>query len=303
MGDTAGRPRRRARLTRLTGDAATPWRAGIPEPAEGKPARLRVGTRPLDPDDWLIVDDDYERDLALKAELLATRHEACVVTLPGTEDAAQEVYDEAHRFVGDRAPTPPAGLHPIDRAGRIVQEDLCLHTLIDGRLVLSAASVCFPNRWDVRGKLGRPVEAIHQPVPGYDRDLARPVDTLLRRLRPERGLTRSNWALLPDPSLHQPEGRDPPDGFDPAGLWFRLERQTLRRLPVHGSVLFSIRTLQWPLPEVAADRPSADALADALAELPADLARYKDLESYRASVVEWLREGRTPPIGGPSMAG
>jgi hypothetical protein len=150
--------------------------------------------------------------------------------------------------------------------------------------------VCFPNRWDVRGKLGLPVEAIHGPVPGYDRDLARPVDTLLGRLRPERGLARSNWALLPDPSLHQPEGRDPPAGFDPAGLWFRLERQTLRRLPVHGSVLFTIRTLQWPLPEVAADRPAAQALADAVAALPPELARYKDLEACRSSVVEWLRE-------------
>jgi hypothetical protein len=292
VGGAAGGPRRRPRLT------ATPWRAGIPEPAPGKPFRLRVGTRPLDPDDWLIVDDDYERDLALKAELLATRHAACVVTLPGTEDAAQEVYDEARRVVGDRAPTPPAVLHPIDRAGRIVQEDLCLHTVVEGSLVLSAASVCFPNRWDVREKLGRPVQAIHGPVPGYDRDLARPVDTLLGRLRPERGLTRSNWALLPDPTLHQPEGRDPPRGFDPAGLWFRLERQTLRRLPVHGSVLFTIRTLQWPLPEVAADRPAAEALADAVAALPPALARYKDLEACRDSIVDWLRTSRPAPTAG-----
>jgi hypothetical protein len=91
---------------------------------------------------------------------------------------------------------------------------------------------------------------------------------------------------------------DPPPGLDPARLWFRLERQTLRRFPVHGSVLFTIRTLQWPLPEVAADRTAAAALADAVAALPPALARYKDLEACRASVVEWLRRGGPAPTAG-----
>jgi hypothetical protein len=67
---------------------------------------------------------------------------------------------------------------------------------------------------------------------------------------------------------------------------------------VHGSVLFTIRTLQWPLPEVAADRPAAEALADAVAALPPALARYKDLEACRDSIVDWLRTSRPAPTAG-----
>ena len=65
---------------------------------------------------------------------------------------------------------------PLDLAGRLVQEDLCLMAPSSGTYRLIAASLCFPSRWRLADKLGQPMMAIHQPVPGFNDKLARPVD-------------------------------------------------------------------------------------------------------------------------------
>ena len=55
-----------------------------------------------------------------------------------------------------RWPLDGSSLHPLDVASRLVQEDLIV--MIEHRrrrMVFGAGSVCFPNRWDLRSKLGR----------------------------------------------------------------------------------------------------------------------------------------------------
>ena len=69
-------------------------------------------------------------------------------------------------------------------------------------------------------------------------------------------------------------------------VWVRVERQTLRRLPRTGSVVFGIRTRQRPLGEIGeADR---SALRTALRDLPDDMAAYKSITHLRPAVLEWL---------------
>src|SRR3546814_12081030 len=82
-----------------------------------------------------------------------------ILRVPGTGD----VYDR--RDFADR---------PLDLAGRLVQEDLCLMTAEGGAWRLAAASLCFPSRWRLADQLGRPMAAIHDPVPGFNDRLARP---------------------------------------------------------------------------------------------------------------------------------
>ena len=63
-------------------------------------------------------------------------------------------------------------LHPLELAGRLVQEDLCVMqaALEDaenaGEYRLTAAALCFPTRWNLREKIGHPMSEIHNPVPG-----------------------------------------------------------------------------------------------------------------------------------------
>jgi hypothetical protein len=264
------------------------------------PFRLRVGARPLDLDEWLEVDASYEQELAEKRRLLGERPDDVLAWLLDTEAASREVLDEVvghlrthfRDRLGDVAP-PADAAHPIDAAGRLVQEDLCLHLEVDGELVLAAASVCFPAKWDLRDKIGRPIRAIHQPVPGYDDALGAPVDRLLARLPIDRPVWRLNWSVNSDPALFQSKvGRSSPPEVtvDDAGerLFLRVERQTLRRFPRFDSVLFTIRTYQRPFSELSGRPDVRRDLAAAIRELPEPMRAYKGLRVNAAPAVAWL---------------
>lgn len=271
----------------------------LAEVLDDRPYRLRMGLRPLEPGVWLVVDGHYDDELAEKRRLLAEGHGDVVATVPGSEAAAAEVLDEvlaalraldAERFAD---PAIDSGLHPIDAAGRLVQEDLCLHEHVDGRWVLTAASVCFPTRWTLADKIGRSVAAIHDPVPGYGDELASVVDGFFDRLRPGPGYWRRNWSLVTEPDLYLPERdtREPVRfGAEAAGerVWVRSERQTLRRLPGHGSIVFTIRVERWPLGALTAYPELAARLASAVRRTPPAMAAYKSLDRLAPVVLPWL---------------
>ena len=127
---------------------------------------------------------------------------------------------------------------PLELAGRLVQEDLCLIQESGDGPIFSAAVLCFPSRWRLADKLGKPLAAVHGPVPLYADRLARPVDRFMHHLKPGRIAARLNWSVLDDPTLFQPGGKWRVEGGDGiternAGdrLFLRVERQTLRRLP------------------------------------------------------------------------
>ena len=100
---------------------------------------------------------------------------------------------------------------------------------------------------------------------------------------------RSNWTLEDHCALFQPESPNAPLVDDPSQLWIRMERETLRRLPETGGVLFTIRGFQQPLPDyVARGADVARTLRALVARLPEDVARYKSVFAYRQSVLDWL---------------
>ncbi|MFN3217964.1 MAG: heme-dependent oxidative N-demethylase family protein [Acidimicrobiales bacterium] len=152
-------------------------------------------------------------------------------------------------------------LHPLDRAGRSTQEDLCLLRRRDDGWYLEAASLCFPSRWRLADKIGRHITEVHGPVHGYAEHLASKIDLLFDRLT-DRPVWRRNWFLYADPALFQPSS--PVDG-DPIieaarvleDVVVRSERQTLRRLPDDDCggrwVLFTIRVQQAPLAAFCGD--------------------------------------------------
>jgi hypothetical protein len=289
--------------------APTPTSLGYLAFREGA-GHLRVGVRALGARDWLEVDDDRDAQLALKQELLRSRGGELLAWLPATEAAAREVLDaivdDLHAHHGIEVEPDPSVGHPIDAAGRLVQEDLCLHVVRDGVMVLAAASVCFPAKWSVRDKIGKPVRAVHGPVPGYDEALGSPVDRVLAGLSAGRGLWRINWSVDTSGALCQPGPQRPadPTTLDPAALWLRVERQTLRRFPVHGSVLFTIRTYQQTLASLAEHADACRDLAATIRGLPPEMLAYKDLTEIGDVVATWLeragpdepdRHGAPPP--------
>lgn len=259
------------------------------------PFRWRLGLRPLEPADWLQVGPDHDDVLAAKAAVMADHADTAFAVLDGLDEVGREVADEvaAHlaRDHGRRVVADP-GLHPLDAAARLVAEDLVVMVERDGRLVCGGGSVCFPNRWDLRSKLGRSMGEVHEPVAGLNRTLEDPVDRFLGRLSPERSYWRLGWGVLDTGDPYQPvdgtaAAREQPVAFTD---WVvRVERETLRRLPRTGAVLFTIGTQITPLADLD-DPATLRHLADAVDAMPDDVAGYKQLARIRRALVSWLRQ-------------
>ena len=263
-------------------------------PFDGRPFKQRIGIRPLDLTLWIEPDDQFDAQMKLKAALLSERHPDVFLALPYALDAAAEVDAligvHMQTYFRHLALSVPGDLHPLDRAGRRVQEDLCVMVPHNGELVLGAASLCFPGRWRLADKIGLPMLAIHQPVARYEADIGKPTDDLLERLTVERPVWRLNWSLVDDPTLFQQGGHGlAPSPIAPADLHLRVERQTLRRLPRTGAILFTIRTYVQRLPDAVATAFDRAVLADALAAMPDDVRAYKSLSGVADTTIQWLR--------------
>ena len=290
------------------------------QPYHDGPFRWRLGLRALDLADWIQIGPAYEHDLAIKRDVIG-RHPSTVLSfVPGIEREAAEVLRTlAHHLAGrwpawfvvddeiitnhrtgetfqlGTASEPAALHHPLDIAGRLVQEDLVLLVERSQGLVVGGGSVCFPNRWDLASKLGRRLVEVHAPVSRLNEQLGGSVETFFQRLGPERGFWRLGWSVLDTGELYQPtDGTAPP--VDPlpdvelAGerLFLRVERETFRRFPETRCVLFTLRTYVRPLAHLSKRPDDARRLADALQAMPADVADYKKIADLTPTAVGWL---------------
>lgn len=246
------------------------------------------GLMPLSGAPTIVVLPDYAAQMARRADLLARKREV-VHSLPAEAmPAARELFA---MVTAEAAASPgfardgdrwrrPDGVSltldpedPLASLGLLGAEDWCLLSPdpASGEYRLAAAVLCFPSRWSLAEKLGRPLTAIHAPVPDYDATLARRVNRVFEALRPGRGLWRVNWLVHPSAEPHLP-GKDA-QAPDDKGLFLRTERQTLIRLPQTGAVAFGIKTSICPL--AALTRAETRALAGALGDLDPSVIAYR----------------------------
>lgn len=235
--------------------------------------RRLPGTLPLDPADWLRVDEAYGGQMALRDRLIATREAEVHGLLPMARDAADELYatvlpllsglgfaigaDQARRPDGAVVPLDPA--RPLITLGRLCQEDFCLMQEDgQGEHLLSGAILCFPAGWRLDEKLGRPMLRIHAPVARYTDDVGRRVQRLMDAVRPGAPLWRANGHRSRAPLFNPLPEAQPKDLTDEGGMPFiRSERQCLVRLPQTGAVVFSIHTYLLRIEDLTPDQAAA----------------------------------------------
>lgn len=259
----------------------------LPVPADA--VRLRVGARPLPANQWVSRwDDDWDPTAAMKRALVAERRNEVVACMPGAESACEEAAAGVAASVG--SVVRGGGVDALVDAALMVADDLCVLTVGDtGAPQLSAAVLCSPNRWRLAEKLGGSMAGIHRPVARYDVDLDSPVNAVLARLSVDRPLWRINWGLTNHPALFQPDVPPATPDMDPADMWVRVEWQTLRRLPVTGAVLFTIRTYQDKMSDfITRDVRTVHDFGDLVDKIPDDVAAYKSIAPYRARLVDFL---------------
>lgn len=206
---------------------------------------LRMGLSRVSEAAWLCPAVDE----AARAAAFDEDNDA-VIVLPEAEAAARE------------AAMLVAGEATLGAAARRVWEDLCLVLPGTGtgtgapRLV--AGALGFPTDWRLGDKIGLGIAAVHAPIHGYAEQLAAGVDHFLATLAPGVIFGRANWFVVPTDALRYLPADAPEERFAHvtaanAGetLFVRCERQTLRRLPESGAVLFTIGIHVAPLGTLA----------------------------------------------------
>ena len=113
-----------------------------------------------------------------------------------------------------------------------------------------------------------------------------------QRIKPNGPVERNNYFVQTDDSLPWSSKIGSEDsfgiGWDNAGkdaqideIHFRSERQTLRRLPRSGGVLFTIRTYMLPVRAMCQEKWVPGRFASAVRSWGDDVARYKGLRAYK----------------------
>lgn len=294
-------------------DPSLPFRY---RPYDGSAPAFTISMKPLDLADWIEPDHHFVRDLATKAALLAAKRDVVFRQEAGSDAAQAETFHLLaahlagrcpHRFrrVGEGieiVPTgqvvrPDAGEPLLMSAARMVQEDLCLLQREAEGWRLTAAALCFPSTWSLAEKIGRPMAAIHTGVPGYAGIMGERVARIFDHLKPEMPVWRLNWSIYGDAELHHPDVTSDPDQRFPPDepllrrAHVRVERQTLRRLPETGAILFTIRIYVDPLAALVG-HPDQAALAQGLKQqlqaMTGEQLAYKGLTRHREPLVALL---------------
>lgn len=283
-------------------------------PYDGSSKPFTIGLAQLDPGRWIEPDEQLQHYLDEKKRLLSESRGAVFAAADGTEQPQRELLDalidylpanhpEIYRRDGDtmiigKRIVALDGDVPLVVAGSLVQDDLVLMQKTDDGWRLRAAYVAFPSSWSLAEKYGRSMDEIHAPVPGFEHGTrnAGLIARMFDNLPPGRFVERFNWAVNLDGALHLPKSKS--EGVAAGAVemteeqtFIRIERQTLRKLPQTGAILFTIRIYSDPL-SMLRSRPDASALAlsfvEQLRALSLPQAAYKGLVSKRDALISAL---------------
>ena len=293
-------------------------------PYDGSSKPFTIGLKPLSLDDWIEPGPDLEDQLDEKARLYAEIPEKVFVEEPDSRGVQAEVLDllvehlprrfpDIYRKDGDAMLIGQGGRRvllgadpaSLRTASLLVAEDLIVMRKGEGGWRLAAGSLCFPSSWSLVEKFGKPLQDIHAPVPGFGPG-TRSADLINRMFDGLQGqaVERYNWSIQAGSALYHPlsgqqridraSGRPTkfPDGDIDGRAFIRVERQTLRKLPVSKDILFTIRIHIDPLkvldrhPDRVALAESFAAQLDAMEEAQLD---YKGLTSDRDRLAARLR--------------
>lgn len=191
---------------------------------------------------------------------------------------------------------------PMQLSARLIQDDLAImFEKEDGQYYLLAGSILLAGFWRLEDKFGMPLSQIHTSgdVPGFKEKLEKGMVNLFRRIKPESPVLRNNYFMQVDDELPWSSsiGSEDADGIGWFTAeknraiqhhYFRSERQSLRRLPRSGGVVFTIRTYFHPITEIAEEPYVPGRLASAVRSWGDDVAKYKGKERYQDVLLDYL---------------
>ncbi|RUM97587.1 DUF3445 domain-containing protein [Pseudaminobacter arsenicus] len=296
-------------------------------PYDGSTKPFTIALKPLDPREWIELDDDLTTYLSEKDRLYATVPGKVFVAQEATVDAQRELLDllvahllehhpdtyrqegtRIHIAGGSRSVEVDDTAAPLRVASLLVPEDLILMRRHEDGWRLDAGALCFPSSWSLEEKFGRTMQDIHIPVPAFGPGTrtASIIDRVFDNLLVEQPVQRFNWSLQAGRELYMPFSQQQridratmrPSKFSAeddiaAQAFIRVERQTLRKLPRSGDIVFTIRIYLDPLSTLARHSEAtrlASSFADQLDALDQAQLDYKGLAADRDRLAAILRK-------------
>ena len=194
---------------------------------------------------------------------------------------------------------------PMQLSARLIQDDLAImFEKEDGQYYLLAGAILLAGFWRLEDKWGMPLSEIHTSgdVPGFKSKLEKGMMNFFRRVQPDKAVLRNNYFLQVDDELAWSSSIGSEDSTKEGEVgwftaekdkaiqhhYFRSERQSLRRLPRSGGVVFTIRTYFHPVTEIAQEDYVPGRLASAVRSWGDDVAKYKGRERYGDVLLEYL---------------
>lgn len=275
------------------------------------PALINIGASRIDSSEWIEPDSEFKRYyqnkylqaeknksavyLALEESLEAQAEFSALLLKHLTADHADSysisknsLDQESLNLSKQNLNWPLSTQSPFDmeklwRASLWIQDDICLlqPCYTNNRISaykLTAGSVCAPSHWRLKDKIGADFFALHSPVPGLQSKLQDRVMRLFDKLD-STPIVRANWGLSENDTLMRlPEDQQLKDSVAPdSDLFLRAERQSLRKLPNTGAIVFTIRVYTYPLESIRAIDGAATALKESVAAMSPEEYQYKSM--------------------------
>lgn len=266
-------------------------------PVDPRGNRLSVGLRTLDLKDWFEFDNNFHVEIEEKIKLDKSGAEV-YAKLPGSDESINEFLSLAEDNLLEFHPSRYAKATSLLEFSKLVQEDVCIMSKIENEWVLTASVLYAPSRWRLLEKIGKSLSGIHAPVPGYEEQIGNAVEFSFDKLTANRSVWRANWTLLDDATRFQPTPPSAENQLNIAGanlneqIFFRVERQTLRKLPVTGDIVFTIRTYVTPLGELLRNIESPEKMLKAIKTMEPEHVAYKGWNTLKPALIEHLESDK-----------
>jgi len=276
-----------------------------PPPIDGKPFRLNMGLRSLEPQFWLEAGNDLAAQILERIELASSVPDVVYQELPGYEGAVQELigriienlkefHDRDYSFTSNTVRHIPTDTlvsltceDVLLQISTIIGEDLVVLSREDKEWKIVAGAVLFPSRWKLSEKIGKGMDAVHAPVPGYESALAPYMTATFDKIGVDRPVWRKNWSLHSTEDLHQPTSIH--EQVLPEDYWWRTERQTLTRSQEGEFLYFTIRNRAEPLVWIKENAQSALEFSKTLESFSPETIEYKGLQRDHQVIIDYLR--------------
>lgn len=286
---------------------------------------ITMGIRSMDTNDWIQLDNEWPMYHELKKKRFQERGSEIYGTLPEANDAAMELLIEISKYLVNRYPT----LFKMKNSeilqnlytgeewniinpeydccfiiANLLQDDIAIMIeQPDGQYYLKAGAIALAGFWRFKDKVNLPLSAIHTTgdVPKYNSHLKKSMEKFFTRLIPESPVVRNNYFIQTDDNLDWSSsiGDEKTENVgwytaekatDINQIYYRSERQSVRRLPISGACIFTIRTYFVPLVEICKEPFVPLRLLNGINSWTDDVKEYRGYETFKDIVLPYLEE-------------